>query len=559
MDYRWLLALAVSLVLAAPAGAQCHEQHDRLALDADPFTAREPIAPLLEGLGENHFPVTTSSERAQAFVDQGLKLTYGFNHEEALRSFKEAARLDPGCAMAYWGWALVLGPNLNLPMKPEVVPQARRAIELALERKDGVTERERGYIEALARRYSADPGAERAPLDLAFADAMRELYRKFPDDNDAGVLFAAALMERSPWNYWTPDDRPRQDTPEILAVLGQVLARDARHEGALHYYIHAVEAVDARRGEAAADVLATLAPGAGHLVHMPSHIWIQLGRYREAYEANVRAADSDERYIAQCRAQGIYPLTYYPHNVHFQSWAAMLSGRGAAALDAARKAAAGVPEDMHGDEWALFQTLHALPLVTLVRFGRWDAVLAEPRPRADRVYETGVWHFARGLALLRRGQPEPAGAELAALTALASAPEAAGTPLGYAGAANLLAIAREILAGEAAAATGRHEAAIAHLDRAVRLEDALAYNEPPDWYLPARHALGAVLLEAGRPREAEVVYWQDLRRHQDNGFALTGLRESLRAQGRLDEVQEIERRLRAAWPDADVQLTGSRY
>jgi tetratricopeptide (TPR) repeat protein len=377
------LVPALGLVGPAPTTAQCHDQRDDRALAADPRTARQPIAPVLEGLGDHHHPVTTKSERAQLFFDQGLKLTYAFNHREALRSFKEAARLDPDCAMAYWGWALVLGPNLNLPMEPHVVRQAHEAIQLALARKDKVSQRERDYIDALAQRYVDDPHADRAPLDTAFADAMRQLHRQYPDDTDAATLFAAALMEKSPWNYWTPDRRPRQQTPEILATLEAVLRQDPRHEGALHYYIHAVEPVDPDRGAAIADSLRGLAPGAGHLVHMPSHIWMQLGRYGESYEANALAATADEAYIAQCRAQGTYPLGYYPHNVHFMAWAATMQGRRAAALEAARRAASKVPEDMRDDKWGLYETLRSMPLYVMARFGMWDAILAEPLPRED--------------------------------------------------------------------------------------------------------------------------------------------------------------------------------
>jgi len=554
------LAAAV-LVPAATLSvrAQCHEDHDARALDADPFTATEPIAPVLEGLGEHHHPVTTSSERAQMFFDQGLKLTYGFNHEEALRSFKEAARLDPDCAMAYWGWALVLGPNLNLPMKPEVAPQAWKAIGLALERKDKVSARERDYIDALAVRYSSDPEADRAPLDRAFADAMRELHRKYPEDLDAATLFAASLMEASPWNYWTRDRKPQPDTPEILAALEQVLARDGEHEGALHYYIHAVEPVDPARGEPAADTLSGLAPGAGHLVHMPSHIWVQRGRYRESYEANVAAAVADEGYLSQCRAQGIYPLGYYPHNVHFQAWAAILQGRSAVALEAARSLRSKVPQDMEGNDWALFETFLSMPLPVMVRFGLWDAVLAEPRPPEDRLYWTGLWHYARGMAYARGKKARAARAELSGLVALGGDPRCAGQPVGFSNCAQLLAIAQEVLAGEIDAAAGRLESAIARLDRAARLEDALNYTEPPDWYYPVRHTLGALLLEADRAPEAEVVYWQDLRDNPDNGYALYGLWQSLKAQDRTDEAAEAERRFRTAWADADVQLTASRF
>jgi len=559
ITFATLSVVALVLAAAGPVLAQCHEEHDKVALAADPRTAKEPIAPVLEGLGTHHHEVTTRSDKAQQFFDQGLKLTYGFNHVEALRSFKEAARLDPDCAMAYWGWALVLGPNLNLPMKPEVAPQAWEAIQLAVARKDKATSKERDYIEALARRYSKDPKADRAPLDRAFAEAMRALSRKYPDDLDAATLFAASLMEASPWNYWTRDGQPREDTPDILATLENVLGRDPEHEGALHYYIHAVEPVDPERGLKAADSLIGLAPGAGHLVHMPSHIWIQLGRYRESYESNARAAQADEGYIAQCHAQGFYPLSYYPHNVHFQVWAALLQGRSATALEMARKVRSKVPADMHGNEWGLYETFLSMPLVTLVRFGRWEQLLAEPRPPAEAPYTTGVWRYARGLAYMNTGKPEEARKELQALAAIADDPKMAERHVGFSMAPRLLSIARQILDGEIDAKARRWDAAIGKLDRAVRIQDSLLYTEPPDWYYPVRHTLGAVLLEAGRAEEAETVYWQDLRKNRDNGYALFGLWKSLEAQGRADEAADAEKRFRAAWADADVTLTSSRF
>lgn len=557
-----MLTLTLTLALAAvdvPASRPCHDKLDDRALAADPRTATGPIAPVLDGLGEHRHPITTRVERAQTFFDQGLKLTYGFNHQEALRAFKEAARLDPDCAMAYWGWALVLGPNINLPMREKVVPQTWEALQLALARRDKASSKERDYIDALARRYVADPAADRAPLDAAYAQAMRELHHKYPDDLDAATLFAAALMELSPWNYWTRDGRPRENTDEILATLETVLARDPQHEGALHYYIHAVEAVDPRRGEKAADALRDLAPQAGHLLHMPSHLWIQLGRYAESYAANVAAAQADESYIVQCHAQGIYPLNYFPHNVHFMAWAAMFEGRSGEALAAARKIAGHVPSDLAGNDWALYETFLASPLFVLARFAKWDEILAEQKPPADRRYHTGIWHYARGLAYAYGGKLEKARGELREVERIAEEASSAEVAVGYANASRLLAIAQEVLAGEIASRERRHADALGHLDRAVRLEDALTYNEPTDWYYAVRHTLGAALLDAGRAEEAEVVYWQDLRRYPENGWSLLGLAQSLNAQGKKEEAADAERRFKAAWSRADTRLASSRF
>ncbi len=554
-----VLFTVLSLVGFGTARAQHHNEHDARALEEDPASAEGPIAPVLKGLGDHHHPVTTRSERAQMFFDQGLRLTYGFNHQEALRAFKEAARLDPDCAMAYWGWALVLGPNLNLVMQPEVVPQAYEAIRRALSLKKNVTERERDYIEALAKRYTDDPKADRTRLDEAYAAAMRKLHAKYPEDDDAATLYAAALMNLSPWNYWTKDGRPRENTPAVLATLEAVIERNPKHAGALHYYIHAVEAVRPEQGEAIADLLRGLTPGAGHLVHMPSHIYMRVGRYADSFEVNTLAAKADEGYITQCRAQGIYPLNYYPHNVHFLAWAAIMDGRSAEALAASRKVASKVPEDYDGDVWALYQTFRSMPLYTMVRFGMWDRILKEPRPDERAPFWTAMWHYARGMAYARTGKPMQARGELGAVEAIRDDPAIAGLMIGFNNAKPVLSIAASVLAGEIASAQGRHDEAVRHLDRAVRLEDGLTYAEPPDWYYPVRHTLGAVLLEAGRADEAEVVYWEDLRQNRDNGYALYGLWRSLEAQGRSEEAAEIRKRFRAAWSRADVKLAASRF
>jgi tetratricopeptide (TPR) repeat protein len=556
---RALLCATLALALGAPATAQHHDEHDERALQEDPRLAPGQIAPVLEGLGDHHREVTTLSEQAQLFFDQGLKLTYGFNHQEALRAFKEAARLDPDCAMAYWGWALVLGPNLNLPMAAEVVPQAWEAIRTAVRLKDKVSEKERGLIDALAQRFTDDPAADRAPFDRAYAGAMEKLYAKYPDDNDIATLYAAALMNLAPWNYWTRDGEPRADTPKLLAALEGVIERDPHHEGALHYYIHAVESVDPDRGEKAADLLRGLTPGAGHLVHMPSHIYMQLGRYAEAVQANADASRADEGYITQCRAQGLYPLTYYPHNVHFLAWAAALQGKSRLALEEARKVADKVPADHQHNVWQLYETFLGMPLYVMVRFGMWDEILKEPQPPEEARLLAGLWHYARGLALLNTRGPREASAELKTLDRYLADPSLAQAGVGFSSAERLLTIARQILRGEIKARQGEYDEAIAHLDRAIRLEDANLYNEPPDWFQPVRHNLGAVLLEAGRPVEAEVVYWQDLKKYRNNGFALYGLWQALKAQGRTAEAADIEARFRKSWADADVQLASSRF
>lgn len=558
---RWIAALTVATGSVAAVGwaGKCHETTDPRAMNADPHKATTAIAPLLEGLGDHHHKVTTRSKLAQRFFDQGLKLEYAFNHQEALRAFKEVVRLDPNCAMGYWGWALVLGSNLNQPMKAEVVAQAWEAIERAMALRHKVSRQERAYIEALAKRYSSDPKADREALDRAYASAMKAVHETYPTDTDAATLYASALMNLSPWNYWGRDGLPGPNTRAVVAALDDAIRRDARHEGALHYRIHLLEAVDPERGAVAADALTGLAPGAGHLVHMPSHVYMQLGRYADAFESNRKAALADEGYLTQCRAQGIYPLNYYPHNLHFLVWAAMMQGKRDIALETARKVAGKVPPDFREDNWALYQTLLSLPYFVMARFGQWDAILKEPLPGDEVRFFRGMAHWARGLAYAHTARPTEAEAELAALARIQEDPKTPEVLVGYTNASTLLAIAREVLAGEIGAKTGRFDEAIGHLDRAVRLEDSLTYAEPPDWYYSTRHNLGAVLIEAGRPVEAEVVYWQDLRRYRENGFALAGLRRSIEAQGRTADAAAVEKRYRAAWADADGPLTSSRY
>jgi tetratricopeptide (TPR) repeat protein len=553
-----ILSLTLLCLIAAPAAARIH---DPVALAADPAKAQTPIAPLLEGLGDHHFAVTTQVPKSQIFFDQGLRLTYAFNHSEALRAFKEAARLDPTNAMAYWGWALVLGPNLNLPMVPDVAPQAYSAIQQAVALEGNVSPRERAYIEALSKRYSNDPSADRASLDQAYAQAMEELTARYPDDLDAATLYAAALMNLSPWDYWSLDGSPKGRTEEILATLQLVIDRNPRHPGALHYYIHAVEARHPERGEQPADRLAGLMPGAGHLVHMPSHIYMRVGRYTDSYEVNRRAVAADENYITQCRAQNIYPLNYYPHNIHFMAWSAMFRGRPQEALQAARKIVDKVPPELSADKnvWALYETFLSQPMFVMVRFGMWEAMLAEPKPDVDSRFMTGIWHYGRALAYLNTGRSDGAQQELRGLTEARKAMGEVDHYVGFATAQTLLTIAEEIVQGEVTYAEGDTIKGLAHLERAVRLEDSLRYNEPPDWYFPVRHYLGAMLLDAGRPSEAEVVYAADLQKNPDNGYALYGLKIALEQQGKGQDAAAVAQRFDRTWAGATYTLTSSRF
>jgi tetratricopeptide (TPR) repeat protein len=520
-------------------------------------SATGALAPLLQGLGPHAFPVTTDSPRAQLFVNQGLNLAFGFNHAEAGRAFREAARLDPDCAMCYWGQALVLGPNINAPMAPEAEVDAQRLAQKAVALSGNATEREQAYIRALAKRYTGDAN-DRVAADRAYAEAMHEVMLQFPDDLDAAVLWAEAQMDTRPWDYWMPDGTPQPGTLELVAVLESVMVRSPGHPQALHLYIHAMESTDTpEKAEAAADRLAYLMPGAGHIVHMPAHIYQRVGRYADAAAANVRAIAADERYIAQCRAQGLYPMGYYPHNIHFLWFAATAEGRSEVAIDAARKVASKISDETLAG-MPMLGMFRVVPYYALTRFGHWDAMLAEPAPPASDRFVTGIWHYARGLALVAKGNLDAADAELQQVREIAADPRLDYTLFSPNTAARILAIAPAALGGELAAARGNYDAAIASLSQAVRLEDSLVYTEPAEWNYPPRLALGAVLLDAGRPHEAEAVYWENLRNHPDNGWALHGLHEALLAQGKNEQAAVIESRFKVAWADADVAIEASR-
>jgi tetratricopeptide (TPR) repeat protein len=516
------------------------------------------LAPRLQNLGPHTFPVSTRNRQAQLFINQGLNLAYAFNHAEARRAFREAARLDPNLAMAYWGQALVLGPNINAAMQPNEEPEAFELLQKAVSLKARATAREQAYIDALAQRYSGN-AADRTPRDKAYADAMRAVHRRFPQDLDAAVLYVESMMDLRPWGYWQGDGAPHEGTREIVALTEQVIAKNPRHPGALHMYIHLVESTATpERAERAADTLLTLMPAAGHMVHMPGHIYQRIGRYADAIRSNELAIAADEDYITQCRAQGLYPMGYYPHNIHFLWFAASADGQGAKAIDAARSLTAKV--DDAALKAAPFAAAFRMPLYyALTRFGRWNEMLALPEPPAFSVPLRATWHYTRGIALVARNELPAADQELDRLKALLADPSMQQPLFSPNLAGAILSIAPEVLAGEIAAARGDYERAIGHLDRAVRLEDSLVYTEPAEFHFPPRLALGAILLEAGRPAEAETVYWDDLRRNRESGWALFGLLQALRAQNKTDAAALVEARFKAAWARADVTLTASRF
>ncbi len=519
-------------------------------------------APLLEGMGDLHHAISTSNKMAQRYFNQGLALSYGFNHKEAERSFREVARLDSNSAMAWWGVALVLGPNINAVMDNAEVPNAYAAIQKALGLAPKASEKERAYIEALAKRYTAEPVENRKPLDEAYATAMREVTQRYPDDADAAALAAEALMDLHPWKYWELDGSPKLWTPEIVNTLEAGLQKWPRHPGFNHFYIHAVEASpNPGRAMAHADLLGTLAPSAGHLVHMPAHIYIRTGRYHDAVIANEKAIAADSNYITQCHAQGMYPVVYVPHNHHFLSAAATFGGNSAKALDAARYMA------MHQDEklmrepgYGTLQHYKTIPLYAMTKFGKWDEILQEAKPDSDLLYPIGVWHFSRGMAYTRTNRLNQAAQELEKLKTIAADISLKKVTIWDMNTTyDLLQIAAKMLSGELAAKRGDFAKAIAHLKKAVAHEDHLTYDEPPPWYTPARHNLGAVLLEAGRAAQAQKVYEEDLKKYPENGWSLYGLQQSLMAQGHKADAEAIKKRLDRAWAGADVTLFASRF
>jgi tetratricopeptide (TPR) repeat protein len=526
-------------------------------------TAAQPAPALFETFGSLHRDTGSPVPAAQRYFDQGLRMAYGFNHEAAGRAFAEAARLDPDCAICVWGQALVLGPNINMPMEASAVKDATVLARRAQASSSHARPVDRALIAALLQRYADPAPADRKPLDRAYADAMASVARDYPDDDDVATLYAEALMDLSPWAYWTSDGKPTEFTQRILATLEHVLQRNPQHIGAMHYYIHATEASPApQRAEPYADRLAALAPGSGHLVHMPAHTYIRTGRYHDATLTNLAAGTADKAFLAVCHgSNGIYPLGYVPHNWHFATMTASLTGSRTLALEAATQAAQRVDRSMMATPpLEAMQLFLVAPLFTQVRFGDWDAILAQPEAPAALPFPTAIWHFARGMAQVRKGALAAAQVELDALRDIAADPAVAKVSfLDINHADGLVAVAVPLLRGELLRAQGRHNDGIAALRDAAIAEDALNYDEPADWPLPVRPYLGAALLEAGDARAAEVAYRQDLAIYPDNGWSLYGLAQAQRKLGEAAAAQDSARRHAAAWQWADMPLTASRF
>lgn len=553
-----LMVIGLSEIASAqdqkPAGGHVHYKEPAQAQQASPTGA---VAPRLQKLGNHKFPVSTKNAQAQLFMNQGLNLSYAFNHAEAGRAYREAERLDPNLAIAYWGEALALGPNINAPMDPASEPKALEAIKKAVALKAHAAPREQALIDALTNRYSGR-AEDRRTRDVAYADAMRKVHLQFADDDDISMLYVESVMDLRPWGYWTKDGTPYERTAEIVALTEKVIARNQNHPGALHLYIHLMEAYQADKAEAAADRLISLMPAAGHMVHMPAHIYQRVGRYADAAKSNVMAIAADEDYISQCRAQGLYPMAYYPHNLHFLWFASTAQGNSKVAIEAARKAASQVNDETL-KAVPLLAGFRVVPYYALTRFGKWDEMLREPEPPDTSTYLKGIWHYARGTAFLGKGQTNEADQELAQLNALMPDKSLDGPLFSPNTARAILTIAQEVLTGEVESAKKNYDSAVAHLERAVRLEDALVYTEPAEFHFPPRQALGAVLLDAGRAGEAETVYWEDLRRNKENGWSLFGLMQALKAEGKTEDASMVEARFKKAWATADVKLSSSRF
>ncbi len=518
----------------------------------------QQISPLFENLGDLNYTISTKEEMAQTFFNQGLKLTYAFNHAEAHRSFMEASRIDPNAAMTYWGQAYVLGPNINDPLPlDERKEKYNEALAKAKKFASKSTPKEQALIEALSHRYSENLTTDVATLNKAYMNAMTKVAQQFPEDADIQVLFAASVMNTVPWNYWDVNGNPSPNIAEAKSALEKAMKINPDHPGAHHYYIHMVELPKPDLAVASADKLGGLMPAAGHIVHMPSHIYIRVGRYLDAVKVNQAAILADEDYISQCYSQGMYPLGYYPHNIHFLWSAATLLGDSELAIDAAKKTAEKVPV---GEliELPFLQNFASVPLLAYVRFGKWNQILTTPSPNGKIKHLKLIWHYARGIAFVRKNNAKEAKEELEAIQEMMKDPALKELiAAGFDPSTSIAKVAYEVVAGELAVLEKDFSKAIEHFENAVVAEDKLMYTEPAAWYIPTRQNLGAVLLRAKKYEEAEKVYKEDLAVLRQNGWSLMGLYQSLKAQGKSNEAMTIKKEFDKAWQHADITIDTS--
>ncbi len=522
-----------------------------LLVTAAGLSAQSP-APLYTDLGTHHKAIGTSAPAAQKYFDQGLRLVYGFNHAEAIRSFARAGELDPACAMCWWGIAYAYGPHVNAGMDSASGVLAYQAVQKARSLSPKAPAWQRAYIEALSARYAVVPPANRANLDSAYSRAMVAVAKTYPKDLDAVTLAAESMMDMRPWNYWTPEGKPYPGSDEIVRKLESVIAINPQHPGACHYYIHAVEAVKPELAVACAERLAQLMPGVGHMVHMPAHIYVRVGRYNDAAASNVHAIHADETFIEGQKPTTLYSIGYYPHNIHFLAFVSTMAGRSAQAIENARLLKSKINMDV-AKSVGMLQEMVPYYALTLTTFGRWDDVLAEPLPPAEMRFPTAMAWYARGVAYAAKG--DAANAKIAIDTIVAID---AGTPADNEFKAPI-SVAVHALMGEMATRSGDFNSGVAHFREALKIEDAGLYFEPPKWYYPIRQSLGAALLKAGKNAEAEAVYREDLRRFPENGWSLHGLAAALRAQGKTADAVAVDKRFEKAWSGADVKLMASRF
>jgi tetratricopeptide (TPR) repeat protein len=567
-----LVAAMIPLMLAACDKPVPKAASAKAAVASEAHSDDQSLSPgtgtraiLFDDLAGFHHPVTfptsdkAAAEQAQKYFDQGMLLIFAFNHPGAIDSFKQALNYDPGCAMCWWGIALALGPNINAPMDPADLPEALEAVQKANQLAPKTTRVEKDYIAAVTTRYGK--AKDQKAHDADYAAAMAKLHARYPGDLDAATLYAEALMDLTPWDYWTAKGAPREHSKEIVAVLNAVLARNPMHLGANHYLIHALEEFQPKAAEAAADRLAGIAPVvAGHLIHMPAHIYWRLGRYADAEEINRRAALADELYFARCGINALFREGYHNHNIHFIWSAAMMEGRSKLATAKAHELSDRITADM-AKNLPFLEEFAPMPLFTMLRFGEWKEILATPAPDKRFLLVTGIWHYARGLAFVRLNRLDEAGGEYKALSAMLGDPKVQALTLNAetGPVAKRLRMALDHLGGEMALARGDAKAAVSALEAAVRAQDTLKYTEPPAWYFPTREALGAVLMKSGDVKKAEQVYRTDLAQYPDNGWSLYGLMQSLVAQGRKAEAQMVEARFKQAWRRADVTLKASSF
>lgn len=528
--------------------------------DKDWYTAGTK-APMFKGLEGVDCKVTTSSAETQAYFNQGLMLAYGFNHAEAARSFFEATRQDAACAMAYWGFAYVLGPNYNAGMEEDNFQRAYDAVVKAQALSANCTPKEKALIAALATRYVKDPPADRSGLDIAYSAAMKKVYNQFSSDPDVGALYAESVMNLHPWDLYEKKTKaPKAWTPEIIKVLEHLMKLHPRHPGAHHFYIHALEAsATPEKALPSAYLLDTLVPGAGHLLHMPSHIYINTGDYHLGSISNIRAVEQDSAYTTACHAQGAYPLGYFPHNYHFLAATATLEGNSKLAWKTANQLQQHTSEQvMRMPGWGTLQHYYTIPYYIAVKLSMWDTIMAIPAPDGDLVYPRAIWHYARGMAYLGKHDVANAKKSMDSLALLSKDTTMKDITIWNINTtADLVVIASQVLAAGIAVQEGKTDQSIALLKDAVANEDKLNYNEPPDWFFSVRHHLGAVLLKAGKLKEAEQVYRDDLRTWRKNGWALIGLHKALTQQQKNAEADKVHVDFDEAWKYADVKISSS--